>query len=714
MKNIITCRPMAFACTAFLLSLLLFMNISSKVLLIVGIAVLVLSATVVVFSVLKKRRFLPALSILLAISISAAVSYLYNGIYYKNKVAVFEGTHLCEFTVTDNVKYEPYYTVSHVTITSIEGEDCDVRAVLVSSFMSVFGEGYAYSAELELTPTKQDFAFGDTYDFSKGFAMSAYCEDTSKITYIGKETDLPHTAISKIQKQISVFFDMYLEDAEASLCKALLDGDKTDLPISAKQSFSQLGISHMLAISGMHLSVIIGIFAVFTDKIRLHKRGGFLVLSLITLIYVFLTGFSPSVVRAALMLIMTYAAFWLGRRSDAVNALLLSVSLICLLSVGSVFDIGLWLSFTATLGILLVGAPLAKSFLKEKRGIFIKILKWIVSVVLVTISATMFTFPVILLYFKEMSIVTLLSNLVFTLPLTLILFLIVLMVIASPLSFLTRAVADVLGALCKAFLWIASKTASPAYLFSLDFTFLYYVCALAAVLCAVLLIKRKRASTIPVFATVMALVVIANAVAFNSVSDERGIGYYSRGNNDALYVKSGANVLIIDNSNGGYSFINEAVEMSKAKNFSRVTLMLTHYHIYLAYGVSHLAEYGVIDAVILPTPLENEINAYEAVLRSAEHFSLDIIHYAPNKEAVEYNGAKISVCSGKPNGSNHNAAAVFADIDGEVFAYYGNKSADIVSFEAENVVKRINGVHSSRVEDQDARIHFYNRVSPKN
>ena len=718
MKDIIIRRPLAFACGAFLLSLLLFMNIDTAILLWAGISVLVLSVLLIIICLIKKIRFLPLLCVLLAVLLSAVLSFCYNEVYYKNKVAVYEGTHECEFIVTDNVKYEPYYTVSHVTITKIGEDECDIRTVLVSSFMSVMSEGHTYSSELELTPTKGAFAFGDLYDFSKGFAMSAYCYDASKIAYLGKGVDLPYTAISKIQKQISVFFNMYLEEDVASLCKAMLDGDTSDMSVSTSRAFSQLGISHMVAISGMHLSVIVGFFALFINKFKMRRRGALIILTLITFFYVFLTGFIPSVVRSAIMLVMTYAAFWLRRKSDAVCALLLSVALICLINVHSVFDVGLWLSFTATLGILLVGAPICESVLKEKHGIWVKILKWVLSVVFITVSATMFTFPVILLYFKELSIVTVLANLAFTLPFTLMLILIMLMVAVSPLSFMTKALAYLLSTLCKATVWAAEKVASPTYLFSLDFVFLYFVCAVAVALVAVLLVKRKRMATIGVFAFVMAIVVITNSVSFGYAKKEQGIGYYSKGNNDALYIKSGTNVLVIDNSNGGYGFIRDTLQMPDVGSFSRVTLMLTHYHIYLAYGVANLAEYGVIDEVILPTPSENEINAYKAVLRAAKHYGLKVTDYQPSFNDVKYNGWEISVFSGKTQKSSHNAVAVVVNDNENTVVYYGAKGFDLFSCEIEEKYPRptrvINGVHSSRIENKDAKIHFYDRVEHKN
>jgi len=718
MKNIISCRPLAFSGTSFLLFLLLFMNIDPWISFWTGLVLLSLLILSVIVWAVKKYRMLPLFSILLAITIAAAVSFCYNGIYYKNKIRSMAGTHECSFIVTDNVKYDPYYTVSHVTLTSVDGKECKIRTSLVSSFMAVLNEGCAYSAELELVPTKENFAFADTYDFSKGFEMSAYCEDTSEISFISKASHQPYTAISEIQNQISVFFNMYLDDGPASLCKALLDGDKSGLDVSVKQDFSQLGISHMLAISGMHLSVLIGFLAAFINRLKINKRGGFIVLTLITLIYVFLTGFTPSVVRSAIMLIMTYLAFWFRRRSDAVSALILSVSLICLIGVNSVFDIGLWLSFLATLGILLVGVPLCDSLFKDKNGVFFKILKWMIATLIVTLSATMFTFPVILLYFKETSAVFVLANLIFTLPITWILLLIMITVVISPIGFLTKAVAKALNWSCFAILWLADKLASPVYLLSLDYVFLYLVCTLAVILVAILLIKRKRALTLAVFAVVMSLVIIANALTFGIVSKEKGIGYFSKGANDALYVRSGANVLIIDNSNGGYSFISEAIAMSGAKRFSRVTLMLTHYHIYLAFGVSRLAQNGVIDTLILPSPDANEVNAHSAVKNVASTYNLEVLYYEASEQQISYNEFDVTVYSAKPEKSSHNAVMAFVSVDENVYAYYGNKSDlafdfDIIN-EKTNVVREIFGKHSSKAHDKNARLHFYERVSTKN
>jgi hypothetical protein len=284
------------------------------------------------------------------------------------------------------------------------------------------------------------------------------------------------------------------------------------------------------------------------------------------------------------------------------------------------------------------------------------------------------------------------------------------LVVASPISFLAKLVAYPLAFLCRLLTWSADIIASPSYLLSLDYYFLYFVCALAIALTIFLIFKRKRVSTIAVFCMVMAIVMVSNAVSGKALEREKGLGYYSQGNNDAIYVKSGASTLIIDNSSGGYSFVRDVAEISKARNYSRVTLFLTHYHVYMAYGVSRLAHYGRLDALILSTPSENEINAYNAVVRAADHYLLDVKEYSATNDVIDYNGVAVCVYSAKPTNSTHSAVAMIVKFEDRTFVYHGNKIDGCVDLNDFPDAMHIYGVHSSKVEDKSTRSHVYYKI----
>ena len=97
-------RPLAIAGGAFLPTLFLFMNLSGSLTLWLGIVFLALTTAIAVIAIIKKKHLLPLVALLLAVCMSASVSFIFNEIYYKKRVEKYAGVHTCEFVVTSNVK----------------------------------------------------------------------------------------------------------------------------------------------------------------------------------------------------------------------------------------------------------------------------------------------------------------------------------------------------------------------------------------------------------------------------------------------------------------------------------------------------------------------------------------------------------------------------------------------------------------------------------
>lgn len=136
-----------------------------------------------------------------------------------------------------------------------------------------------------------------------------------------------------------------------ALPTALLTGNRDALDGQLRLAYKRLGLSHILAVSGLHLSVIVGGADFLMRKLTVSKRKKNVFLLLLILFFAMICGFSSSVTRAAVMLGLFYLAELLGERSDSLTSLVFAVALILTVRPFSVYDAGLWLSFLATLGI---------------------------------------------------------------------------------------------------------------------------------------------------------------------------------------------------------------------------------------------------------------------------------------------------------------------------------------------------------------------------
>lgn len=233
--------------------------------------------------------------------------------------------------------------------------------------------------------------------------------------------------INKLQKKLKNNIEILVSKDNNGIAKALLIGDNSGIESDRKQLFSDANLSHILAISGMHVSyVIIGLgFAL--KKISNRKSKYIMIFFLI--FFAFLTGGSPSVIRAVMMCILTLIASLIYRKSDTINNIAISALIILIKNPYNLFNLGFQLSFMGTLGIVLFHSKIEyktqiifnniiKLLLKnETKFLNItnnKFIKNFIVILSVSISANILIVPIIIYNFNNISFVFLISNLLIT------------------------------------------------------------------------------------------------------------------------------------------------------------------------------------------------------------------------------------------------------------------------------------------------------------
>ncbi len=187
----------------------------------------------------------------------------------------------------------------------------------------------------------------------------------------------------------------YLPGDPGGLASGILLGGNKKLSYETRQSFTRDGLSHVIAASGYNVVMVSGWLAYFGRKIK-HQKMMILSGLLGTILYMLLAGLTPSIIRAGIMSIMSFTALAYGRKSDAIWSLLITAVIMILWNPWYLVDIGFQLSVAATLGVLL------------SSGNELRIL----------LMVQLFTIPLILHHFGQLSIVAPLANIlvVWTVP----------------------------------------------------------------------------------------------------------------------------------------------------------------------------------------------------------------------------------------------------------------------------------------------------------
>lgn len=391
-----------------------------------------------------------------------------------------------------------------------------------------------------------------------------------KITLVPAENLFGFTrwmqGLEKTRNQFYHFIMTRLNHQDAAhILAALVTGKKQQMPPQIRDTFSQAGASHLLAISGLHLGILSLIFynffywilAGFSPLVisaRARKIAG--MLTLVPLgVYALFCGFSPSTQRAFIMISIFMIAFLGEKQSHPINILAGAGILILMADPGSLFSISFQLSFSAVLFIVL-GLGVVAGYQKLHIPL---VPKFMVSICIVTVLAGLGTFPLIALYFNMLSLVQIPANLVLVpvigfvcLPLGLVS--LVFWPVFPGISAVLLTMAAKLVSFCLSF--VAWLTGFPFSWFHLPSLSVYDVAAIYAVMGAgYYLLSFKR--TKPAILVCTAIITIVSVHGIRQLtpaklSDHMSITVLDVGQGNAALIQTieGKNILV---DGGGFS-----------------------------------------------------------------------------------------------------------------------------------------------------------------
>ena len=229
-----------------------------------------------------------------------------------------------------------------------------------------------------------------TFHRGQGILLLGYQVSQTEVSH-GK-TDLS-VVIQRLRRNILRTLEQNLPEDTAAFAKALLLGDRSDLEDHRSIEFSAAGISHIIAVSGLHVAILFALVYHLAGKRRYLTA----ILGIpILLLFAAMVGWTPSVVRATLMQIMAAAALALDREYDSPTALGFSVTAMLIRNPLIVTSVGFQLSVASVAGILLFYSRIRQWLLPEgSTGRWIRLRKSVISGVSVTISATILTIPLV-------------------------------------------------------------------------------------------------------------------------------------------------------------------------------------------------------------------------------------------------------------------------------------------------------------------------------
>ena len=424
--NLFYRRPLAFSATLFALTAVLAfrMNRACKLLL---LSLSALAFLILLGVFLWKRRssaLFCALLCLGAILLSSISSVLFFEQRYDALHDRIGENCQVEGYVLERMSGDVFYSYLRVHITEMNGRAESFDAIVELAFPSSLqaGDGFV------LQGVPRDYTADEWFD-EKMFRLADGCFliFTVENAEHYARTELSHQNLTlfaaALNQRLSYLLRETVAGEEGGLCAALLLGNRTWLSDTTALAFRRAGISHLLALSGLHVSILIAFLEGFLRWLRAPRKLRAILIPLAALGYLLLTGCAVSTCRAVLMVCVLYLALLGGSRYDAFTALSTILALILLVHPWSVCDLSLWMSFLSAASIVIFSPALTEALQRNRRlqrlpKRLAKVLSACLSALFVGFVANLALMLLSASVFGELSLASIPATLLLSIPIT--------------------------------------------------------------------------------------------------------------------------------------------------------------------------------------------------------------------------------------------------------------------------------------------------------
>ena len=670
--HILKNRPLASACCAFAAAAVLAQSMSALVQLIcMSLSVLALLVLIFFFLKTKKRAVFMAFSLVLAAFLALTSSYLFFHVRYQNWQNRIGEECVVEGVVLEREVGKPYQSALIAEVHTINGKSCfaDVRLVFPYATSLQVGDSFRLTGVGAPFETKY-MENEETNAIKDGILLCIQSDDMHNCELIESDKFSLRATLSRWNFAASYRLEQAIGGEEGKLASALLFGTRDHLSGDTALRFRRAGVSHLLALSGLHVSILIAALEFLLRALACPKRVRAITVFAVAFCYLFFTGASPSTARAVLMLgVLTLGYYW-KTDYDPLTSVSAVLAVLLLVSPNAVLDIGLWLSFVAAASILvfLPAFDGVQEYLYAKSTLSPKIIKAIsgaVTAVVVGLAANLALLYLQARFFGEVSLGSVPATLVLSVPTTLLLVLSALTLLIPPLGVLTALVGKGMLAVAEWFSGIEGILIPLNDIFS-------QIAALSVLLALVFIAVAKLKH-------VKRWLIVPLALAFVTVLTSFAVTYLpNRGTSFSFVHSSGGDLLLFTNktksvavdfadgtATGGMQIVNIATELRCTELDD---LILTHYHNRDTYFIASMARRIRVKTLHLPPPVNDEERAIANQLAlEAERHGIAVVFGAGDLAIHDLKVLAFEHAT-MPH-ERHDALLFSIEVSGEVFTY---------------------------------------------
>lgn len=634
------------------------------VLLTLSIIALLVCAVCLLVRKLPRKTVLCGIALSLCVLLAFAGSLLaFNASMQKYERIAERESCVLSATVTERQDSE-IMTLYRVRVDSIDGKPQHFDASFVCDFTSYLQVGDKFEANVNpMTLAKSASPYYNTsYALASGLRMQFECTDEQQILAARTpESTLPLIALHELNQSLCHALTDVCGQQSGSLVCALLLGERGYMQSSLARDFERAGASHMLALSGMHVSILMGAVGWLLSKLRVHRKVRAVLLIIVAIGYLLLTGVSISATRAVVMVCVLQLSYLLAADNDTLTTLGLVGAGILLLDPYSVCDSGFILSFLATFGIVVLVPPLHEylkarteaiskpPYQKAKRSV-LGIVSGLLETLLVGVIACFAIFVPCCFLIGSMSVFSPLTTLLLSPVIAALLVLGTVTLLLSPIPLLANFFATLirlLYAVSTPFLEKLSRI--DGALIPLTHTAVRIVaiilCSTALILLILPLKKRKWLLALPPVLLTAWLCIFFPINALLGTQSLNVAYTHPSSISEALVSAQGYRAFICDLSSGSGTAMRAAMHAAKELHTTEVgAVLLTDCRTQHASMLSDLFSDYKTDLLYLPRTTDADmLDAQARICETAALHGVRIEYYEYGQAVEWYNGVSLTV-----------------------------------------------------------------------
>lgn len=530
-----------------------------------------------------------------------AVWMLLFDAFYISTARSYDGTkqtHIVE--VTDYSEPTDYGVAANGKLT-LEHKSYNVKIYL--PFSTELKPGDRVEGNVSLRVTTEGGRYVSTHHQGKGTFFLAYADDDAVVMPVEEIPTKYFAAV--LRRNILHTIDIMFPEDTLAFARALLLGDTSKLSYEMDTAFKLSGIRHVIAVSGLHVSILFSLAYMLVGKRRILTA---LVGIPVLFLFAAIAGFTPSILRACLMQMLMILAMLLNKEYDPPTALAFAVLAMLVCNPLAVTSVSLQLSAGCMIGIFLFSGRISKVFLEKRgkgKGLRAKIYRWIVGSVSVTIGAMVTTTPLCAYYFETISLVGVLTNLLTLWLISFIFYGIMTACIAGAVWLpIGKGIAWLIS-WCIRYVLVVAKFLGGIQIAAVYTCSLYILLWLvfAYVLIAVFLVSKRKRPFLFTGCIVFTLIISIALSWIEPRMDHYRITVLDVGQGQCILLQTrNCNYIVDCGGDSDTGAADTVAQMLASQGVNRVDgLILTHYDSDHAGGVYHLLTRVSADKLYLPT-----------------------------------------------------------------------------------------------------------------